>query len=753
MRQILAIARREWAAFCTSTQAPVITAGFLVLCGLFYHLLVGAYADASLATLRSGRPVFLNLHVGVFHRLYGYVVLFLLFLLPAVTMRLFSSEFRSGRHDLIASWPVSERGWVLGKWLAAAGVAKVLLLGTVFYFVLTLVLGRLTDPPVIPAWQPMVTALLGLMLLAGAVSALGLAASALVSHQAAAYFLSFATVLGLFLVGQFAPSLPGPLAAVAAQLALGEHFLRFAGGVLDSRDVVYYLGMTAVGLAIAEAVLAGRRLPAGRRAAPWARVLVVVAIAVFLQAIAVRRPLRVDVTPDRFYSLAPQTERILDVLDRARPDPLGEGTLPPPSVEAIAFYQQIDGARQGIQALLQSFADRSPRFRFQIVDPDVAPDLVAEQGITATRTVVVLCEGRRWHLLEPDEGQLASAVYRLATNTQPVVYWLLGHGEARLDLEEPGGADLVADLLADAGYAVLPLVLPERLHLPDDAAALVWAGPKLDPHPDVLALVDAYLARGGAVAAFFGPDTPATLQAWTERYNVKQLDDVQVSPDRAGAVAGVGLRTVTVVDGYSDHPAVSRLEGVATTFPLSQSLGHLRPTWPGVTGEILLLTSPGSWGETDPSTRYSGQPSFDPARDYPGPRPLAVALQIDAATYDPSGNPPVAAEPDGEVDTGTMSPAPAAPSPVGRLVIVGSSAFVTNANIGLYGNRDFTLNLLGWLAAEDDLLDLRGRRTSFQPLLLTDAMRGRLGWISVLAWPGLVGGVWLAAVLQRGRRR
>jgi len=730
VRQILAIARREWFAYCTSTQAPVITAGFLVLCGLFYQLLVSGYAESSLATLRSGRPVFLNLHVGIFHRLYGYVVLFLLFLLPAITMRLLSGEYRSGRYDLMASWPVSERRWVLGKWLGAMGVAKVLLLGTVFYFVLTLVLGRLTDPPAIPAWQPMLTALIGLSLLAGAVTAWGLLASALVAHQAAAYFLGFATALGLFLVGQFAPFLPGFLGVLATHLALGEHFLRFAAGVIDSRDVVYYLGLTAVGLAAAEAALASRRLPAGRRAAPWLRVLAVLLIAVFLQTIAVRRPLRVDLTPDRLYSLAPQTETILASLDRDRPDPLGEGTSTPPVVEAVAFYQNLDGARQQIQALLQSFADRSPRFRFRVVDPEVHPELVQEYSVNATRTVVVTAGDRRWHLLEPDEGQLASAVYRLATGTQPVVYWMLGHGEMRLDVEDRGGTSLLAGVLADAGYSLRPLVLPERRLLPPDADLIIRP---------VLELLDGYLANGGAMACFFGPDTPPALHAWTEQYNVKQLDDVVIAPEREGAVAGVSLRTVTVVDRYGDHPTVRQLQGISTTFPLVQTFGHLQPEWPGVEGDILLLTGPSSWGETDPATRYSGQPSYDPARDLPGLRPFGVALTI---TADPA---------DG-TDAADAEPSDLESSNPGRLVLLGSQNFLNNANIGLYGNRDLVLNLLGWLAAEEDLLDIRGRRASFQPLILSETMRSRLGWISVLLWPGLVGAVWLGGVLYRGRR-
>ncbi|MDY0108558.1 MAG: Gldg family protein [Candidatus Krumholzibacteria bacterium] len=744
MRQTLAIARREWRAYCASTQAPVITTGFLVLCGLFYYLLVGGYADQSLATLRSGRPVFLNLHVGIFHRLYGYVVLFLLFLLPAVTMRLVSAEYRSGRYDLITSWPVSERQWILGKWLSAVAVAKVLLLGTLFYFLLIWGLGRLADPPVTPQWQPLLTALIGLSLLAGTVAAWGLAASALLSHQAGAYFLGFATVLCFFLVGQLAPSLPTPLNIIAAQLALGEHFLRFAGGVIDSRDVVYYLGLTAVGLAIAEAALAGRRLATGRRATVWLRVLAVLAVAVFLQAVAVRRPLRVDLTPDRLYSLAPQTERILTVLDRARQAPDGTGTLPPPVVEVLAFYQYRDGSQQGMQALLQSFADRTPRFRYQLIDPDLEPDLVREHGITATRTVIVTCEGRRWHLLEPDESQLASAVYRLATDTRPVVYWMLGHGEVRLDLEESGGASALAEILDDTGYAVRPLVLPQRLHVLDDAAVVVWAGPKLDPSDAVLELLDRYLAAGGAMACFFGPDTPPALRRWTERYNVRQLNDVVVSPSRESALAGVGLRTVTVVEDYGGHPAVSRLTGMATTFHLVQTLGPVQPTWPGVTGEVLLLTGPDTWGETDLATRYSGQPSKDPAADHLGPRPFAVALDI---------APPAAAADSLASDDPAAAAAESPPAPAGRLILIGNASVVTNANINLYGNRDLVLNLMGWLVEEEDLLGIRGRRRSFQPLLLSATTRHGLGWLSVLVWPGLVGTVWTIAVLTRSRRR
>lgn len=710
MRQVWAIARRETRALLGSGQGPVIAVGFLVLSGLFYYLFVRGYADASLATVRSGRPVYLNLHAGVFHRLYGDVVLFFLFLMPAITMRLLSGEYRSRRYDLLASWPVPPWRWVVGKWLSAVAMAAVLLIGTSFYFGLTGVIGRFVDPPVVPQWQPLATSLLGLMLLAGAIAAWGTAASALVTHQAGAYFLGFAISLGLFLVGQLDPFLPGPLGLVARGLALDQHFLRFAGGVLDSRDIVYYVTVNAVGLAVATAALAQRRLATRRRGRPWLAVAVVLTAGVFLQVVAERRPLRADLTPDRLYSLAPQTETLLASLEGG------------PTVDVLAFYQSTDGARQSARALLESLADASPRVRFELLDPDTQPDRAVMAGVNVTRTVIVTCEGRRRMLLEPDEGQLAGAIYRVATDTRPVVYWLLGHGEARIDLEETGGATGLATLLADAGYALRPLVLAERGRLPTDADVVIWAGPKLDPTAGDLALLTDYLRAGGAMACFFGPDTPPAVRAWTEQFNVRQLDNVMVAPGRGGARAGVDLRTIVVTEGYGDHPAIRSLQAITTTYPLVQTLRPVQPTMDGVTGHVILFTGPDSWSESDPEYRYAGMPDYDPDVDLAGPLPFGTVLRIAA-----------------DDTTGTG----------GDLVVIGSSAFVTNANIGLYGNRDLALNLVSWLAEEEDLLGVRGRRASFEPLLLDDGTKEWLGWVAVIVWPALVGLVWFGLVQYR----
>ncbi len=747
MKQILAIARRETTAFFHSAMAPVVLSGFLVLAGFFFTLFAWAYVENSLVALRSGRDAYLNLTEGIFQPLVADMTIFLLFLLPAVTMRLLSGELRSGRFDLIMSWPVPERAWVLGKWLSTMAVAASLILASSAYFVVVALLGK-------PEVGPVLVAVLGLLLLSGAVAAWGLVFSGLFPYQVVAYFLSFAFGLGLFMIGALEPHVPGPLGRLMGELSLSNHFLRFSRGVIDSRDVVYFAGLIAVGLAAAVAVLAGHKQSPGRRLRGWAPALALLVAAIFAQAVATRRPLVADLTPDDRYSLAPQTLQILDAL--------GDDVL------VTAFYQRIDPARTGMAVLLQSLADRAPRLTYRFVDPEREPDQLAEYDVNVARTVVVESGGRRQGLLEPDEGQLINMIYRLATGARPVVGYALGHGEHLFSGEQRSSYAAVVRLLEGNGYDMRPLVLPERAEVPANFDLVIMAGPKLDPSPAELEALDAHLARGGAMLALFDPVTPDALRAWTRRYNVILEGDVIVSPGREGELVGVGLRTVVVADGYGEHPIVRDMQGIATTFPLTQSLHPVQKQVAGLEGEIILFSNPETWGERDPNTKYSGDPTYDPAQDLRGPLPIAVALEIDTAdtTIFRQGRGPrrdatpaisapgVLAEREAErARQAAASQALFTPPQRGRLVIVGNSEFASNANLELYGNRDLFLNMMNWLVQEEVLINLRARPRSFQPLALGDDRRALLGWVCVLGWPLVVGGGSFAWVLRHRRRR
>ena len=782
MRQLLAICRRELGAFFRSAMAPVVLTGFLAMTGLMFTLFAFQYSELSRTALGGGRGgEYLNVTEGIFQPLVMNLTFLLVLIVPAITMRLLSSEFRSRRYDLIASYPVPDHVWVLGKWLSAVAAVAVMLLAAGVYFIIVAALGK-------PELGPVLTALLGLLLLTATLAAWGVFFSSLFQYQLVAYLLSFAFAMILIIVGALEPLVPGPIGSFAAALSLKDHLERFTRGVIDSRDVIYLASLIVLGLYLATASLAARRLATGRRVWRSLPALALVVVLVVVQILAREVPLRVDLTPDQRYSLAPQTVQILDALGGAAgtapavapgdvPDPAPERVLPVADagtrdeVMVYAFYQSIDPARKAIEIMLRSCADRSDHFGYQILDPQRELEMVQRFDVTLSRTVVVSAGDNHTVLLQPDESALINAVYRLTTGTRPVVYHLSGHGEHLLDSKERPGYSSYAKLLQAQGYDLRRLTLADRGEVPTDADLLVMAGPRLAPEPHEFAAIDSFLRRGGSLLALLDPGTPPAIVDWVRRFNVRLGEDVIISADQLNQEFGVSIRTLIVADGYGSHEITRGLTGVATVFPLVQSMSRVEEEVPGVSGSIFLFSSPLSWSEQDPMTRFSGRPQFDKGVDFQGPLPFGVALRVTRAGVDrPQAAVPrrpatpadagqeqaaAVADPDADQPEDFGDPLPTSVFDGGsaaRLVILGNSEFATNANLQRYGNRDLLLNLVGWLARESTLINLRGRDLRSQPVVLTTSQQKMLGWSSVLVWPLLVGGASVGFILVRRRK-
>ena len=713
MRQVRAIAGREVGAFFHSAMAPVVLTGFLVAVGLFFTIFLFGYSDMSLAALQSPRSGnYMNLAEGIFRPLVSNTVFFLMFLVPALAMRLFAPEFRSGRYDLLASWPVADHIWVLGKWLSGLVSVLVMILCAAAYIAVVWFLGS-------PEPGPALSAVLGELLFAAMLLGWGVLASVMFSHQMVAYFLAFIWSLFLFMVGSLERFLPGALSVFTREFSSLSHFERFSRGVIDSRDLLYFLLMTAVPLVAATAVLGGRRLPAGRRAAGWAPTLLVVVIAVAIYAAGQMWPATWDVTGNKRYSLAPQTNQVLDNLG----DSLAVGGVAD-EVMVYAFYQRLDPARDISEALLKACSQRSRQFRYRLIDPEVDLELVRKYGVNATRTMVVEAGERYTSLLQPEESALISAVYRLASGKLARVCNLVGHGEHRIESDERSGYSSYAQVLFDQGYDVLPLALADLADVPDFCDVLVIAGPRLEPEPGELAALERFLGRGGALLGLFDPPTPQGWVDWMAKWRVGLTGDVLVDVERVGNQQGVGARTILVSEEYGDHEMVSGLKGVTTVFPMVQPLTLVGQPDSLITGAVIMQSSQKTWAETDPGTRFSGTPQFNRESDRIGPLAIGMVLEV------------------------AIGPDPARP---GRMAVIGNSEFLNNATVNLVGNRDLLLNAIGWLAREEGLINLRGRDPLSQPVVLSPTAKDMLGWGSVLGWPLLVGSLALGLRLRRRR--
>lgn len=233
MTATTAVFRREMAAYFTSPLAYVFITIFLLLAGALPFYLGGFFAQG-----RADLNVFFEFHPWLY-----------LFLIPAVSMRLWAEERKSGTIELLMTLPLTTADAVLGKFLAAWAFAGVALALTFPFWITVNVLGEPDNGVILAAY-------LGSWLMAGAYLAIGAAVSALTRNQVIAFVVA-AVVIFLFLMSGldlvqsfFRGWLPDDLAAAVAGLSFLTNFRAIAQGVIDLRDVLFFLSLIGVALLI-----------------------------------------------------------------------------------------------------------------------------------------------------------------------------------------------------------------------------------------------------------------------------------------------------------------------------------------------------------------------------------------------------------------------------------------------------------------------------------------------------------------------
>ena len=245
--------KKEMRLYFTSPVAYVVIAVFLILAGYFFFAIFDFFTRASLQTAMNpqmGRD--LNITDNVLRPLFSNVSVILLLLLPLVTMRLIAEERRAGTMELLLTYPVRDGAVLLGKFLAALALYGIMLTLTLLYPALLFYFAR-------PEWGPVLTGYLGLLLLGSAFIATGLFASSLTENQIVAAMTTFGILLLFWVISWTADTVGGTAGRVLTHLSLIEHFDNFGKGVLDTRDIVYYLSFIAVALFLTLRSLEARR--------------------------------------------------------------------------------------------------------------------------------------------------------------------------------------------------------------------------------------------------------------------------------------------------------------------------------------------------------------------------------------------------------------------------------------------------------------------------------------------------------------
>jgi ABC-2 type transport system permease protein len=181
-----------------------------------------------------------------------------MFLIPAITMRSFAEEKRSGTIELLFTRPITDFQIVFAKYLAGWTLVIIALIPTLIYY---FTVYRLGNPPGNLDSGGTWGSYIGLLLLASAYVAIGMFASSITNNQIVAFLLaaliSFFMFTGFQSLGSF--DLFGPLDEVIKSLGIQEHYTSLSRGLIDSRDVVYFIALNAVFFALTSTVMKSRK--------------------------------------------------------------------------------------------------------------------------------------------------------------------------------------------------------------------------------------------------------------------------------------------------------------------------------------------------------------------------------------------------------------------------------------------------------------------------------------------------------------
>lgn len=712
----LVIARRELAAYFFSPISYLVATLFLLVEGYSFWFFLRVLNQRQ------------TMHGAVLQYFFGGTFLFwlfVMFLTAVLTMRLIAEERRSGTLEPLLTAPVAAPSVILGKYLACVCFYVALWIPTLLYVA---ILSAYSPPDATLDPGPIVAGYLGTFLVSSSALALGLLFSTITRNQILAAVLSFVTLSMLLLVGALGETLlrSGPWAAVLEYINLFRHMEDFGRGIVDSRHVVYHLGIISVALfAAARALALGRAASPGRRAAVELALLVLIVVGV--NYLSARHWLRGDWTRGRTFALSDKTSELVRSLGR--------------DVEVLVFMaptgEYANDLYGDVHELLERARRLSGRLRVEYIDIDREPEraktIAKKYGIYEDDMrdgVIVVASGTQSKFIGRNdlgdydyaaaaqaggpaplkqwkgEQALDTAILAVTEERAPNVCFIKGHGEPALDGTQPGDyGDFAEELKRDHQG---PRAITLDRGVPADCDVTVLAGPEQPlPRPDVYEL-ERLLERGGRLLVLLGPtfDDRVTrfvdvgVEDLLDRWGASVRNDIVVDQPRlrGSAVA------FAVTDGYSDHPITRHLAHHQTIW------SDVRQVEPepkaGLEATSIIHTSDDGWGETDLGIfRAEAELRYDAGRDVKGPLSIAVAVERTAGTGKGA-----------------------------RLVVFGSSDIAANRVIVGY-NRELLLSALAWLELRSPKVAIGPRTPEQLRLSLDDSQLGRIFWICVLGLP------------------
>ena len=343
------IMRRELGAYFTNPAAYIVGGLFLIFSGILFFSTFFLNGRAELRNFFSLLPILLSLFV------------------PALTMRLFSEELRSGSFETLMTLPVTEAQVVIGKFLAAFATSAAMLLPTLFYVVTACVFGK-------PDAGPIVGGYIGALFLCAAYSAVGIFSSGITKNQIIAFFTALALCFALTLLGSLLVFLPAPLVKFFAWVSATTHFQSISRGIVDSRDILYFAALCAVFL-----LLTVRRFVINWTKENSVDLLLALVILALANLAGSRAFFRADLTSQKVYSLSKASSELVANLQ----EPLNVNVFF--SEDLPAPYNSVEQYLNDLLLEYKNSANKNFNYKFFDMNKDESQEAARSYGLGQTQ--------------------------------------------------------------------------------------------------------------------------------------------------------------------------------------------------------------------------------------------------------------------------------------------------------------------------------------------------------------------------------
>jgi ABC-type uncharacterized transport system involved in gliding motility auxiliary subunit len=435
----------------------------------------------------------------------------------------------------------------------------------------------------------------------------------------------------------------------------------------------------------------GKRVLTGANFAIYT--LIVLALIVLVNWFVNRHDTRWDMTPNKKYSLSEQTRKILKELNR--------------DVTIYVFDREHSfGERRDV---LGMYSSASRRVDVKYVDPDRQPALAKEFGVRTYGTIVVSAGERHMEAQGDTEEGITNALVRVLKG-QRTACFIQGHGERNLEGTDRDGYERFKKQLSNENYETESLLLMQKMAVPPSCTMVVAAGPQNDYLPQEVDVLRKYVQDGGRALLMLdaGVELPNLTKLLSD-WNVTARNDLVIDMNPVAQIFGTSPAMPLIVK-YGSSPIVQPLINRATLFPLSRSFEVGKEYKAGVSDDSLCETSADSYDVSNFNPKME-KAAFRPGKDLKGPLTVAVAGTIAGQGEKKSQ---------------------------GRFVATGTSLIAANSFLNFQGNRDFVMNSINWLSADEDLISIRPKPPESQHLTMTTQQMRQVLFLGVFGIPLLI---------------